>query len=111
MVMLNIEGPHTGLALATSGSAYLNAGLLYLGLRKQGIYKPLPGWRKISIQIFTANLCMAAFLVYFSPTLNIWNQWQLSERIPYLLGFVVMAMMIYLISLIISGFRSRLLHH
>jgi len=111
MIMLNIDGPHTGLALATSASAYLNAGLLYLGLRKQGVYKPLPGWWKISMQLFIANLCMAAFLVYFSPSLNIWNQWQLNERIPYLLGFVVMAMAVYLISLIVSGFRPKQLQH
>jgi putative peptidoglycan lipid II flippase len=111
MVMLSIEGPHTGLALATSGSAYLNAALLYLGLRKQGVYKPLSGWWQISTQIFIANFCMAAFLVYFSPSLTLWNQWQLSERIPYLLGFVTVAMLIYLMSLIISGFRPRQLRH
>ncbi|MCW9015072.1 MAG: murein biosynthesis integral membrane protein MurJ [Gammaproteobacteria bacterium] len=111
MVVWSIDGPHTGLALATSASAYLNAGLLYRGLRQQGIYSPLPGWGKLNLQMLIANLTMTGFLLYFSPSLEIWNQWQLMERIPYLLGFVVISIALFSLSLFISGFRPRHLRH
>ncbi len=35
---------HAGLALATSLSAFLNAGMLLIGLHRLGIYSLLPGW-------------------------------------------------------------------
>lgn len=111
MVMYEIQGPHAGLALATSASAYLNAGLLYLQLRKQGVYQPLSGWLKITLQIIFANTIMAAVILYLSPSLEIWNQWSLSERIPYLLGFVTFAILTYTLAILVSGFRPKQLQH
>jgi putative peptidoglycan lipid II flippase len=111
MLMLSIEGPHMGLALATSASAYINAALLYIALRKQGIYTPLPGWHRLWLQIILANACMAGLLIYFSPSLATWNLWQVSERIPYLLGFICAAILAYFASLVIFGFRPRQLRH
>ena len=111
MVVWSIEGPHMGLALATSASAYMNAGLLYRGLRKQGIYSPLPGWGKLAAQMLIANLAMSSFLLYFLPPLSTWNQWQLMDRIPYLLGFVMIAMVLYCLALLASGLRTRHLRH
>ena len=35
---------HAGLALATSLAAFINAGLLYRGLRLGGHHRPRPGW-------------------------------------------------------------------
>lgn len=107
MVMTGIEGPHTGLALATSASAYMNAILLYIGLRKQAIYTPQTGWLKLAVQIGLANLAMALFLFYASPPLEHWSQWSILDRIPFLIGFVVLAMLIYLLLLLILGFRPR----
>jgi putative peptidoglycan lipid II flippase len=111
MIMLNIEGPHMGLALATSASAYMNAGMLYFALRKQGIYTPLNGWSKLLLQAILANTCMAGLLITLSPPLESWNQWQLTERIPYLLGFVFCAMTIYALALFAFGLRPRHLRH
>jgi len=111
MVMLGMEGPHTGLALATSASAYMNAIMLYLGLRRQGIYTPLAGWIRTIGQISFASVCMGGFLLFLSPPLIIWNGWALVDRIPYLLGFVTLAIGIYLLALFIAGFRPKHLHH
>ena len=107
MVMLEIPGPHTGLALATSASAYMNAFMLYRGLRRDQVYQPLAGWGRLGLQLLIANGCMIAFLVHTSPSLDVWNQWQLLDRIPYLLGFVTLAMLVYLLALIICGFRPK----
>lgn len=53
---------HVGLALATTCSAYLNAFLLYRGLRKAKILSFSTVWRKFLIQVFVANLAMAIAL-------------------------------------------------
>ena len=111
MVYWSIEGPHAGLALATTVSAYMNAIMLYLGLRRQGIYQPQDGWLSLSSRIFIANLLMAAFLLYFSPALETWNLWSLLDRISYLTGFIVIAALVYFISLISIGFRPAQLRH
>ncbi len=111
MVMWQIEGPHTGLALATSASAYMNATMLYLGLRRQSIFTPLAGWAAISLRILLATSVMVAFLWHFSPELVRWNLWSIEERIPLLLGFVALAMVLYLLTLLITGFRPRHVRH
>ncbi len=105
LVMMNFEGPHTGLALATTGSAYLNAFMLYRKLKQQGIYQHQHGWRNLLIQTVIANILMASFLIYFTPSVNVWLNWPLQERVPYLLGFVVLAAFIYASTLLVSGFR------
>ncbi|VAW58345.1 Proposed peptidoglycan lipid II flippase MurJ [hydrothermal vent metagenome] len=107
LVLLEFEGPHLGLALATTGSAYLNAFMLYRGLRKQGIYTHLNGWSTLLIQAIIANIAMSLFLLYYSPPINIWLEWPLLERVPSLLGFVFIAMLIYAASLLACGFRPR----
>ncbi|MDH5766906.1 MAG: murein biosynthesis integral membrane protein MurJ, partial [Gammaproteobacteria bacterium] len=107
MVLLSIPGPHTGLALATSASAYMNAWLLYRGLRQQNIYTPRAGWGAHWFYLLGSNLIMAGFLFYFSPQLTTWNSWLLSERITYLLGFVILAACIYFITLFLLGLRPK----
>ncbi|HBO12832.1 MAG TPA: murein biosynthesis integral membrane protein MurJ, partial [Halieaceae bacterium] len=44
-LMVYLDLGHVGLALATSVAAYLNAGLLWRGLRREGIYRFDPAWR------------------------------------------------------------------
>jgi len=107
LVMMEFEGPHTGLALATTGSAYMNAFMLYRGLKKQAVYQHQPGWGKLLLQALIANILMAGFLIYFSPPVNIWHDWPLQERIPYLLGFVTIAAIIYMAILTVCGFRPK----
>lgn len=50
---------HAGLALATSLAALLNAGLLYRGLRTEGVFQPQPGWRRFLLRIAMASGCMS----------------------------------------------------
>ena len=47
---------HAGLALATSLSALLNAGLLFWGLKKSGIYTASRGWLRYGCQLGAALL-------------------------------------------------------
>ncbi len=110
LVMLEFSGPHVGLALATAASAYMNAFMLYRGLCKQGVYQHLSGWGRLWLQILLANGLMALFLLYTSPAISHWHSWTLLERIPTLLGFVLLAVLIYAASLLLSGFRPAQLN-
>jgi len=111
LVLIEFEGTHVGLALATTCSAYMNAFMLYLGLKRQGIYTRQSGWGKLWLQILLANTLMIAFLFLSSPSMETWYNWPLVERIPYLLGFVFIAMGIYIASMLLFGFRPKHLKH
>jgi len=111
LVLIEFEGPHLGLALATTGSAYMNAFMLYLGLKREGIYRRQSGWGRLWLQIILANALMAAFLYIYSPGTETWYSWPLLERVPYLLGFVFIAMSIYVASMLLFGFRPKHLKH
>jgi putative peptidoglycan lipid II flippase len=39
---------HAGLALSIGLASCVNAGMLYRGLRKRGVYQPQPGWGRFA---------------------------------------------------------------
>jgi putative peptidoglycan lipid II flippase len=55
---------HTGLSLSIGLGACLNAGLLFLALRKKGFYHPSPGWRLFSIRLMLACTAIAGLLLW-----------------------------------------------
>ncbi|MEN8216048.1 MAG: murein biosynthesis integral membrane protein MurJ [Pseudomonadota bacterium] len=99
---------HAGLALATSLAALLNAGLLYRGLRTEGVFQPQPGWRRFLLRIAMASGCMVLLLWWGSGPLDIWLNMGTLERALHLSGWIVAALVVYFASLVIFGFR---LHH
>ena len=111
MLWLNIPGPHAGLALATSTSAYLNAVMLYRGLRKQGIYTPGAGWTRLLIQTGLANTVLIGFLYFVTPDTNFWLNGAMFERLAWLFGLIVGAGILYGAILLLTGFRPRQLRH
>src|SRR5690606_26745960 len=70
---------HAGVALATTLSAYLNAGLLLATLLKQKVYQPGSGWGLFILRVVLACSCMALFLLYFVDAQN-WLGWDVSQR-------------------------------
>ena len=58
---------HVGLALATSISSFLNAGLLLYYSLKKGFYIPLPGWARFFLRI--SREILDVFFHPFSPIL------------------------------------------
>jgi putative peptidoglycan lipid II flippase len=98
---------HAGLALATSLAAILNAGLLYHGLRKQGVFKPQPGWRNFLLRTILASGCMVLLLWWGSGILD-WLNMGTLERALHLSGWIIAGIVVYFGSLMIFGFR---LHH
>jgi putative peptidoglycan lipid II flippase len=69
---------HVGLALATSVSAFLNAGLLFLALRSKAIYAPGGAWLRFMINLIAAVAAMIAVLVLVANQFDALNTlvWQ-----------------------------------
>jgi putative peptidoglycan lipid II flippase len=112
LVMLDYEAPHIGLALATSLSAYINAMLLYKGLRKKAIFQPQSGWSAWASRIIIASLAMAAVVSWLNPDAVQWSQWQLVERLINLTGIIFTGAVVYFALLWFQGIRpSQLKKH
>ncbi|WP_083945105.1 murein biosynthesis integral membrane protein MurJ [Thiomicrospira microaerophila] len=110
-IILNLIliGPlaHVGLALATSISAMLNAGLLYYFLLKQQVFSLQSPWRGFSLQVLAAVGVMALVLIFASPDNQAWLDFSAWQRVIWLLGLIVIAMLAYVVTLLALGFRPR----
>jgi len=94
-IILMMQLAHVGLALATSLSAALNAGLLYFGLRKIGVYYPISGWGTFIMKLLIANGCLLVLLYWLTPTSTDWFSWDVWRRITVLSGLIVAAIIVY----------------
>lgn len=99
------EAPHLGLALATSCSAFLNAGLLWRTLKRQGVYTASSGWLPLMLQITLATFAMAMFLYYQMGALETWLGWGAVERITQLSLLLIAAVLVYVVVLVAAGAR------
>ncbi len=97
---------HVGLALATSLAALLNAGLLYLYLRRNGLYQPQPGWIALFLRIALACLIIALALWWLVPAAELWLQWSVGKRVFQLAGWILAGMLLY--ALLLPAFGLRL---
>jgi putative peptidoglycan lipid II flippase len=98
---------HTGLALATSLSACLQALLLFYLLRKQAVYIPVSGWFKFAMQITFAAVVMALVITYFVAVPELWFAWGMIERISMLSLWIVIGMSCYFFVLWSTGLRLQ----
>lgn len=100
---------HAGVALATTLSAYLNAGLLLVTLLKQRVYRPGKGWGVFLGRVVFACLLMMACL-YYAADGQRWFAWDVSQRSGHLIIEVAAAMLVYALGLGLTGMRLRHLH-
>jgi len=107
LVMLKIPGPHAGLALATSIAAWVNASLLYRGLKKQQVYHPEAGWRQFFLQIGLAGAVLGVVLFWGTPTMTVWLDWSVWSRISGLFIWILAGAVAYFIALHLVGLRLR----
>ncbi len=105
LVMMDYEAPHVGLALATSLSAYINAMLLYSGLRNRQIFTPQDGWMAWIFRTVIASTAMAAAIIWLTPEAIQWSQWQLVERLSNLFIIIAAGATVYFIMLWLQGLR------
>ena len=98
---------HVGLALATSLSAFINAGLLYRGLRKSNVYQPEPAWRLYCFRIVAANVLMAVVLYLLLNYFPVWVDLAVEQRISQTALACIAGILIYVLVLLASGLRLR----
>ena len=105
MTQTGFEAPHTGLALATSLAAFVNAGLLYRGLRREGVYLPGPGWGGLILKVVFASSVMAIGIAYLAGPLDPWLAATGVTRVSWLLGCVLAGAAAYFATLALLGVR------
>ena len=100
---------HGGLALATTGAAFVNAGLLYYFLYQREIFRFGSHWKKLFAQFAIATSAMIAALYVMLPYFPTDEaQWQ---RIIALLVMCAVGAAVYGVVLLATGFRPRQLKH
>ena len=103
--LAGFPAPHALLALSTGLSAFVNSGLLYRGLRRDGVYAPSSRWRRLMPQVLVANAAMAVFLWWVTGDWAAWSDMATVRRIAMLLGSVVGGGAIYFLGLLLMGAR------
>jgi putative peptidoglycan lipid II flippase len=101
--------PHlavAGLALSIGLGACLNAGLLYMGLRRSGTYQPKPGWGKFFLKLAVAVSAMGA-AAYLSASGIDWFGMHARPLLRIVMLFLVVGLcgVVYFVALFAMGFR------
>lgn len=98
---------HTGLALAISIAAWVNASMLYFALRARKVYQPEHGWFWFLARIGIAVAVMTCALFLLDVSKETWFAWSLFERVLRLLILVVAGGGSYFVSLFVLGIRPH----
>jgi putative peptidoglycan lipid II flippase len=107
----DFEGPHAGLALASTVAAYLNALLLYRGLRKRDVYVPERGWVRLWIAVFLACTTMGALLLFMTHDTESWLQASAVLRVKNLALTIAFGIIVYIFTGMIGGLKKHDLLH
>lgn len=98
---------HVGLALAMTITGFMNAGLLLRTLIKRGVYAPRLPWKLFLLRTLLANVLWVVLIKLFVPNLTIWFSWGSIQRITALVTIIIAVVVVYFISLKVSGFNFR----
>ena len=98
---------HAGLALATGASAFLNAGLLFQGLRKSGAFTLNGGWRHFLTALLLASVAMGAGLWFGVQWLPSFADLPWQERLLNTGGLCLAGFVIYGAVLLLTGIRRK----
>lgn len=97
---------HAGLTLSIGVGACLNSLLLFLGLRRRGIYLPSPGWTRFFAQLAGASLVLAGTMHWFAISFD-WTglRTQPLARIALVAACLVLFAALYFGMLWVMGFK------
>lgn len=107
LLLQGFEGPHAGLALASSVAAYLNAALLYYGLRKRQVYTPDRGWLRLTVAVLMGCIAMAFLLVYMTGDIVSWLQADVLLRVRNLSLTIVSGALVFVVAGFVTGLRKH----
>ena len=106
-LMWQFDLGHVGLALATSASAWINAGLLYRGLKREQLLITMPGpWRLFWLRSGVAVASMTLALWAVTPQLSWWVAQNAPTRGLVMAGVVATGGLTYLLAMAALGFRT-----
>ncbi|OEE57570.1 murein biosynthesis integral membrane protein MurJ [Enterovibrio norvegicus FF-33] len=98
---------YVGLAMATALSALINAGLLYRGLHKQGVYRISKETVIFTLRLMIAVVLMGGLILGLMPENDRWLAMDLWQRIYMLSGIIGAGAVTYLVSLLVLGLRPH----
>ncbi len=97
---------HAGLALSIGLAALINAGWLFIGLRRRGTYVPAAGWRGFALRVLGANVALALALAAAASGFDwIGLGSQRLLRVGLLVGCLTGAATLYFVALRLTGIR------
>lgn len=100
---------HVGLALATSLAAWLNAGLLWRGLLRDGVYRPGADFGRFALKLLLAAAAMGLALWWADPAATQWQGWPWWQRLAVLVLLCGGGLALYIALLTAAGVRWRAL--
>lgn len=97
---------HAGLTLSIGVGACLNSLLLFLGLRRRGIYQPSEGWLRFFAQLAGASLVLAGTMHWFAISFD-WTGLRAEPlaRIALMAACLVLFAALYFGMLWVMGFK------
>nr|WP_255703509.1 murein biosynthesis integral membrane protein MurJ [Lysobacter sp. GX 14042] len=98
---------HTGIALATALAGMLNAALLWRYLKREGVYRPQPGWTRWLLRILAALAVMAIVVVLARNQVGEWTALPALWRWAWLLAVIGAGALAYGATLVALGLRPR----
>jgi putative peptidoglycan lipid II flippase len=104
-VILMFQIGHAGLTLSTSLGACFNATLLYVAMRRAGVYRPLPGWGWFLARVAIALLVLGAVLWFVAGDDAVWLGAGLWAKIGRLAWVTAAGAASYFAALWLLGFR------
>lgn len=99
--------PHAGIALSTALGAWINAGILFIGLWRGGIYRPQPGWGRFARILLLGNAAMVAWLLWARGPLPQWTEASWDARALDLAVLIGVAILLYGVTAVLAGLRPR----
>ncbi|WP_417688047.1 murein biosynthesis integral membrane protein MurJ [Pseudidiomarina sp.] len=106
-VIFAIPFGYVGLAIATSMSAAVNAGLLGYNLWRDGVLKRYPGTLTYLTKVTVAVVAMIALLLYLGPNREWWLAAALMERVWQLALLVGAGAGVFLVTLLLLRVKIR----
>ena len=100
-IALALFGPlaHVGLALATSIAGIVNAGLLYILLKKKTRFSLEAGWVYFLGRVAIAGVLMALVIKLGSPEASIWTEKEALWRVSILFAWIIASALAYFAAL------------
>lgn len=98
---------HNGLALAISIAAWVNSSLLFVCLRRAGIYTPQAGWSMFTLKVAIAVVAMSLVLGLINHGDEWWYEQGLARRAQHMMLLVVGGGVAYFAVLLVLGLRPQ----